>query len=51
QQTVAHILLRCRQHRQLWDQELGRLRGRNNLRKLLSERKAAAKAIKFIELT
>ncbi|TXB97085.1 hypothetical protein FocTR4_00012225 [Fusarium oxysporum f. sp. cubense] len=50
-QTVAHVLLRCRQHRQLRDQELGRLRGRNNLRKLLSERKAAAKAIKFIELT
>ncbi|KAG7404448.1 hypothetical protein Forpe1208_v015677 [Fusarium oxysporum f. sp. rapae] len=50
-QTVAHVLLRFRQHRQLRDQELGRLRGRNNLRKLLSERKAAAKAIKFIELT
>ncbi|RYC78566.1 hypothetical protein BFJ63_vAg18561 [Fusarium oxysporum f. sp. narcissi] len=50
-QTVAHVLLRCRQHRQLRDQELGRLRGRNNLRKLLNERKAAAKAIKFIELT
>ncbi|PCD20294.1 hypothetical protein AU210_015951 [Fusarium oxysporum f. sp. radicis-cucumerinum] len=50
-QTVAHVLLRCRQHRQLRDQELGRLQGRNNLRKLLSERKAAAKAIKFIELT
>src|SRR6478609_1362749 len=50
-QTVAHVLLRCRQYRQLRDQELGRLRGRNNLRKLLNERKAAAKAIKFIELT
>ncbi|KAG7408362.1 hypothetical protein Forpe1208_v012157 [Fusarium oxysporum f. sp. rapae] len=50
-QTVAHVLLRCRQHRQLRDQELGRLRGRNNLWKLLNERKAAAKAIKFIELT
>jgi ribonuclease HI len=50
-QTVAHVLLRCRRHRQLRDQELGRLRGRNNLRKLLNERNAAAKAIKFIELT
>ncbi|KAG7403339.1 hypothetical protein Forpe1208_v016515 [Fusarium oxysporum f. sp. rapae] len=50
-QTVAHVLLRCRRHRQLRDQELGQLRGRNNLRKLLNERNAAAKAIKFIELT
>ncbi|KAF4442705.1 reverse transcriptase [Fusarium austroafricanum] len=50
-QTVAHVLLRCRQHHQLRDQELGRLQGRNNLRKLLNERNAAAKAIKFIELT
>ncbi|KAF5669922.1 reverse transcriptase [Fusarium denticulatum] len=50
-QTVAHVLLRCRRHHQLRDQELGRLQGRNNLRKLLNERDAAAKAIKFIELT
>ncbi|KAG6979043.1 RNA-directed DNA polymerase from mobile element jockey [Fusarium oxysporum f. sp. conglutinans] len=50
-QTVAPVLLRCRQHRQLRNQELGRLRGRNNLRNLLNERNAAAKAIKFIELT
>ncbi|KAH7187647.1 hypothetical protein BKA60DRAFT_404569, partial [Fusarium oxysporum] len=34
-QSVAHVLLRCRQHHQLWGQELGRLQGRNNLRKLL----------------
>ncbi|RKL20549.1 hypothetical protein BFJ72_g15022 [Fusarium proliferatum] len=47
-QTVAHVLLRCRQHHQLRDQVLGRLQGRNNLRKLLNERNAAAKAIKFI---
>jgi ribonuclease HI len=50
-QTVAHVLLRCRQHRQLRDQELGRLQGRNNLRKMLNERKVAVKAIKFIKLT
>ncbi|KAF5232691.1 hypothetical protein FANTH_12862 [Fusarium anthophilum] len=50
-QTVAHVLLRCRWHHQFRDQELGRLQGRNNLRKLVNERNAPTKAIKFIELT
>ncbi|KAJ6439009.1 reverse transcriptase [Purpureocillium lavendulum] len=50
-QTVSHILLRCRTYRQLRRQELGQLSGRHDLRDILSERKAAAKAIKFMELT
>ncbi|KAK4081895.1 hypothetical protein Purlil1_11487 [Purpureocillium lilacinum] len=50
-QTVSHILLRCRMYRQLRRQELGPLPGRHDLRDILSERKAAAKAIKFMELT
>ena len=50
-QTVSHILLRCRTYRQLRRQELGHLSGRHDLRDILSERKAAAKAIKFMELT
>ncbi|OAQ65570.1 zinc knuckle [Purpureocillium lilacinum] len=50
-QTVSHILLRCRTYRQLRRQELGPLPGRHDLRDILSERKAAAKAIKFMELT
>ena len=50
-QTVSHVLLRCRKYRQLRRQELGRLPGRHDLRDMLNERKAAAKAIKFMELT
>ncbi|KAJ6437592.1 hypothetical protein O9K51_09799 [Purpureocillium lavendulum] len=50
-QTVSHVLLRCRKYRQLRRQELGHLPGRHDLRGILSERKAAAKAIKFMELT
>ncbi|KAK4071132.1 hypothetical protein Purlil1_13494 [Purpureocillium lilacinum] len=50
-QTVSHVLLRCRKYRQLRRQELGPLPGRHDLRDLLRERKAAAKAIKFMELT
>ncbi|OHW97033.1 reverse transcriptase [Colletotrichum incanum] len=50
-QTVSHILLRCRKYRQLRRQELGALPGRHNLRVILNERKAAAKAIRFIEQT
>ncbi|OAQ63788.1 hypothetical protein VFPFJ_11387 [Purpureocillium lilacinum] len=49
--TVSHVLLRCRKYRQLRGQELGPLPGRHDLRDILSERKAAAKAIKFMELT
>jgi ribonuclease HI len=50
-QTVLHILLRCRRFRQLRRQELGTIPGRHNLRTLLNERKAAAKAIRFMEQT
>ncbi|KAK4069807.1 hypothetical protein Purlil1_13645 [Purpureocillium lilacinum] len=50
-QTVSHVLLRCRKYRQLRHQELGHLPGRHDLRDIMSERKAAAKAIKFMELT
>ncbi|KAK6222510.1 zinc finger protein [Colletotrichum tabaci] len=50
-QTVSHILLRCRRHRQLRRQELGSIPGRHNLRAVLNERKAAAKVIRFMEQT
>lgn len=50
-QTVSHVLLRCRKYRQLRRQELGNIPGRHDLRNMLNERKAAAKAIKFMELT
>ncbi|KAJ6436838.1 reverse transcriptase [Purpureocillium lavendulum] len=43
-QTVSHVLLRCRKYRQLRRQELGHLPGRHDLRGILNERKAAAKA-------
>ncbi|KAI3534406.1 zinc knuckle [Colletotrichum abscissum] len=50
-QTVSHILLRCRRFRQLRRQEFRTLPGRHNLRVILNKRKAAAKAIRFIEQT
>ncbi|KAH7377202.1 hypothetical protein B0T11DRAFT_347634 [Plectosphaerella cucumerina] len=50
-QTVSHVLLRCRRFRQLRRQELGSIPGRQDLRALLNKRKAAAKAIKFMEQT
>ncbi|KAK1512254.1 zinc knuckle, partial [Colletotrichum abscissum] len=50
-QMVSHILLRCRRFRQLRRQEFGTLLGRHNLRVILNKRKAAAKAIRFIEQT
>jgi len=50
-QTVAHILLQCRKHTTLRNQELGQFPGRQNLRQLLSERKVAAKVVKFMEQT
>jgi ribonuclease HI len=50
-QTVSHIMLRCRKFQQLRRQELGDIPERHNLRAILSERKAAAKAIKFMERT
>ena len=48
-QTVTHVLLRCRKFRILRRQVLGPVPG--SLRKILSERKTAAKAIKFMEHT
>jgi len=48
-QTVQHILLCCRKHRNARIQELGQYPGRTNLRKVLNERKVVTKAIKFIE--
>ncbi|OHE93878.1 zinc knuckle [Colletotrichum orchidophilum] len=50
-QTVSHILLRCRRFRQLRRQEFETLPGRHNLRIILNKRKAAAKAIRFVEQT
>ncbi|KAI3545670.1 zinc knuckle [Colletotrichum abscissum] len=50
-QTVSHILLRCRRFRQLRRQAFGTLPGRHNLRVILNKRKAAARAIRFIEQT
>ena len=50
-QTVSHVLLRCRKHRQLRQRELDGILGRHDLRNLLNERKVATKAIKFMELT
>jgi hypothetical protein len=49
--TVLHILLQCRRHRQLRIQELGDIPGANNLQSMLGERKAAAKAVRFMEQT
>ena len=48
-QTVTHVLLRCRKFRILRRQVLGPVPG--SLRGILSERKTAAKAIKFMEQT
>ena len=50
-QTVAHVLLSCRHYKDLRRQELGHLPGRNNLRAILSTRKLATKAIRFMEQT
>jgi ribonuclease HI len=50
-QTVAHILLQCRKYSALRNLELGQFPGRQNLRTLLSERKVAAKVVKFTEQT
>ena len=50
-QTVSHVLMRCRQFRQLRQRELGTIPWRHDLRAVLNERKAAAKAIRFMEQT
>ncbi|KAL6152343.1 hypothetical protein ACJQWK_05935 [Exserohilum turcicum] len=48
-QTVAHILLHCRMLKDLRNQVFGNLRGRNNLRAILSKPQLATKAIQFVE--
>jgi ribonuclease HI len=50
-QTVAHVLLRCRTHKDLRNQVFGNLPGRNNLRAILSKPQLATKAIEFVEQT
>lgn len=50
-QTVAHVLLSCRHYKDLRRQELGHFPGRNNLRAILSTRKSAIRAIRFMEQT
>ena len=48
---MAHVLLSCRHYKDLRKQELGRLPGSSDLRKILSTRKLATKAIRFMEQT
>jgi len=50
-QTVRHILLTCRKLQDVRKQKLGHLPEGNDLRAVLSKRKVAIKAIKFIERT
>ncbi|PQE05356.1 zinc knuckle protein [Rutstroemia sp. NJR-2017a BBW] len=49
-QTVSHILLRCRNYRDLRRREFG-IQGRMDLRAILNESKSATKAIRFMEQT
>ncbi|PQE34088.1 zinc knuckle protein [Rutstroemia sp. NJR-2017a WRK4] len=49
-QTVSHILLRCRNYRDLRRREFG-IQGRMDLRVILNELKSATKAIRFMEQT
>ena len=48
-QTVRHVLLICRRLKDIRRQELGHLPDSNDLRAILSKRKVATKAIKFME--
>lgn len=50
-QTVAHILLHCRKHKDRRNQIFDSLPGRHNVRKILNEPQLATKAIKFMEQT
>jgi ribonuclease HI len=50
-QTVMHVLMRCRTFNDLRRQELSGIPGRRDLRAILNERKAATKAINFMEQT
>jgi hypothetical protein len=49
-QTVSHVLLRCRNYRDLRRREFG-TGGRMDLRAILNEPKLATKAIRFMEQT
>jgi ribonuclease HI len=49
-QTVSHILLRCRNYRDLRRREFG-IQGRMDLRAILNKPKLATKAIRFMEQT
>jgi hypothetical protein len=48
-QTVRHVLLICRKLKDIRRQELGHLPEGSDLRAILSKRKVATKAIKFME--
>jgi hypothetical protein len=48
-QTMRHVLLICRKLKEVRRQELGHLPEGNDLRAILSKRKVATKAIKFME--
>ena len=50
-QTVMHVLMRCRRFQDLRRKELSGILGQSDLRAILNERKAATKAIYFIEQT
>jgi hypothetical protein len=49
-QTVSHVLLRCRNYRDLRRSVFG-IRGRMDLRAILNEPKLATRAIRFMEQT
>jgi YD repeat-containing protein len=49
-QTVSHVLLRCRNYRDLRRRVFG-IQGRMDLRAILNEPKSATKAIRFMEQT
>ena len=50
-QTVRHVLLECRQYRQIREQELNDIPTRTDLREILCKRAVATRAIKFMERT
>jgi hypothetical protein len=50
-QTVAHVLLRCRKHKDLRNRIFANLSGRHSLRTILSTPQLATKAIEYMEQT
>jgi ribonuclease HI len=50
-QTVQHVLLSCRIHKETRTRHLGHVPGGTNLRTVLNDRNVATKAIEFIEQT